>query len=425
MKPPVVDTDTGARQGTDMKPLREHKGWQGLAIGVLLAVSAHAPASANTITVTSIDSAGRGTLAQALQDAIAGDTIDFNLGYPARISIFREFFTRSVTIAGPGSDKLTLDGEFAEYPIFYVTNSATITLSNLKLQGGGDSAIYVQQGTLTVNHCDFVNNLAGSGGAIINSGALTVNGSTFTGNHADNRGGAIRNNGQATIGTSRFTGNTAMVDGGAIYNGASMVVNASTFSGNQSIQNNNNTGGAISNYGTSLTINTSTFAGNTSSSIGGAIFTQGTGPTTLVGSTLSGNHAPNGGNGIYSFGGLGVSRSILHDSCGGTLASTGDNIDSDGTCITASTPSNDRTSLDPLLIALADNGGPTQTMALQLGSPAIDQVIVNAATCSGTDQRGFVRPLGARCDIGAIEMDLDKLFRNGFENGVRFISPRI
>ena len=34
-----------------------------------------------------------------------------------------------------------------------------------------------------------------------------------------------------------------------------------------------------------------------------------------------------------------------------------------------------------------------------------------AARISG----GFVRPLGARCDIGAIEMDLDKLFRNGFD----------
>jgi len=72
-------------------------------------------------------------------------------------------------------------------------------------------------------------------------------------------------------------------------------------------------------------------------------------------------------------------------------------------------------SANALTVTSADSAGPGTTMALQLGSPAIDQVILNAATCSGTDQRGFVRPLGARCDIGAIEMDLDKLFRNGFD----------
>jgi hypothetical protein len=54
-------------------------------------------------------------------------------------------------------------------------------------------------------------------------------------------------------------------------------------------------------------------------------------------------------------------------------------------------------------------------MALRSGSPAIDQVIVNAAACSGTDQRGFARPGGARCDIGAYERDGDLLFDDGFD----------
>ena len=57
---------------------------------------------------------------------------------------------------------------------------------------------------------------------------------------------------------------------------------------------------------------------------------------------------------------------------------------------------------DPLLGPLASNGGPTQTMALGLGSPAIDQVPVGTS-CPATDQRGVPRPQGPACDIGAFE----------------------
>ncbi len=56
---------------------------------------------------------------------------------------------------------------------------------------------------------------------------------------------------------------------------------------------------------------------------------------------------------------------------------------------------------DPLLGLLADNGGPTQTMALLAGSPAID--MADDAACEATDQRGISRPQGAHCDIGAYE----------------------
>jgi CSLREA domain-containing protein len=55
---------------------------------------------------------------------------------------------------------------------------------------------------------------------------------------------------------------------------------------------------------------------------------------------------------------------------------------------------------DPLLGLLASNGGPTQTMGLRAGSPAIDLV---ATHCPATDQRGLRRPVGGRCDAGAFE----------------------
>ena len=59
---------------------------------------------------------------------------------------------------------------------------------------------------------------------------------------------------------------------------------------------------------------------------------------------------------------------------------------------------------DPKLGPLQDNGGPTQTMALGTGGPAIDQVPAADAGCPASDQRGVLRPFGSGCDIGAYEV---------------------
>ncbi|HZY41745.1 MAG TPA: choice-of-anchor Q domain-containing protein, partial [Anaerolineae bacterium] len=56
---------------------------------------------------------------------------------------------------------------------------------------------------------------------------------------------------------------------------------------------------------------------------------------------------------------------------------------------------------DPVLGALANNGGFTQTHSLLAGSPAIDTGTNTG--CPATDQRGAVRPAGVRCDVGAFE----------------------
>jgi cysteine-rich repeat protein len=62
---------------------------------------------------------------------------------------------------------------------------------------------------------------------------------------------------------------------------------------------------------------------------------------------------------------------------------------------TANTP------IDPMLVPLQNNGGPTDTHALLPGSPALDKG--EDANCPSEDQRGVVRPLGGKCDIGAFE----------------------
>lgn len=58
---------------------------------------------------------------------------------------------------------------------------------------------------------------------------------------------------------------------------------------------------------------------------------------------------------------------------------------------------------DPLLGPLQDNGGPTETMALLPGSPALDVVPASGTVCPSSDQRGVSRPQGAACDVGAYE----------------------
>ena len=64
----------------------------------------------------------------------------------------------------------------------------------------------------------------------------------------------------------------------------------------------------------------------------------------------------------------------------------------------------DQTNPAPKLGALAANGGPTRTIALLVGSPALNRM--PKAACQAVvkkDQRGTARPQGLKCDEGAFE----------------------
>jgi hypothetical protein len=86
-----------------------------------------------------------------------------------------------------------------------------------------------------------------------------------------------------------------------------------------------------------------------------------------------------------------------------TGVTSGDyNLQYNGTCFTAQT--NDQSG-DPLLSALADNGGSTETHALNIGSPAIDNALGSVcvdADVNSVDQRETTRT--TTCDIGAYEL---------------------
>jgi hypothetical protein len=98
-----------------------------------------------------------------------------------------------------------------------------------------------------------------------------------------------------------------------------------------------------------------------------------------------------------------IANSILaggsSNNCYGVIIDGGDNLSSDATPVWSSGTS--LNNIDPLLLPLTDNGGPTMTMALQPNSPALNSA--SPATSPMTDQRGYPRPRGPGHDIGAYE----------------------
>ena len=157
-----------------------------------------------TSTVTNTNDSGAGSLRQALADANDGDTIDFNLTYPATITLTTGQLVvgNSVTISGPGANNLTVDGN-ANDRVFYISPGKTVTIDGL---------------TVTNGHVAGANN----GGAIYNDSAnLTITNSTLRGNSAGGGGGGIYNSlGTLMVTNSTLSGNSGATGGGGILNDA-------------------------------------------------------------------------------------------------------------------------------------------------------------------------------------------------------------
>ena len=238
-------------------------------------------------------------------------------------------------------------------------------------------------------------------GARVNLNGLTIANGGFGGGGS---AGGIYNLGTLTVTNSIFSGNDA-AEGGGIANGGTLTVTNSTFS------NNNAAGGAgISNFGT-LTITNSTFSGNDAAE-GGGIDNYDT--LMVTNSTFSDNTGAGGFSGIYNEWSASVKSTIMAaSSCAGTITDAGYNISDDASCAFSATGSHNSTipMLDPN--GLRNNGGPTQTIALLPGSPAIDAIPLAHCTDQAlppnpiiTDQRLFPRPDAGEsaCDIGAYEL---------------------
>jgi predicted outer membrane repeat protein len=294
----------------------------------------------------------------------------------------------SLKVIGSGAETTIIDGGGVNRVVTIPNANAHVALSNVTIRNGS----------------------AGDGGGIYNSGTLMVTNSTVAGNVAI---------------VQCFTLCTAK--GGGIYNSGTLMVIDSTFSGNRvSMQCSHDcaaVGGGIYNSGT-LRISNSTINGNSAARdqcgsfcffTGGGVYSGST--LTINNSTLSGNSATTAGGGIFSGGTATLQNSIVANSsgenCYGTMTSKGYNLSSDNTCDFDN--SGDLNNTDPKLGQLGNYGGPTQTMPLLSGSPAIDAGNPNGCTDGNghllkTDQRGEPRPDKedkSGCDMGAYERQAD------------------
>lgn len=182
----------------------------------------------------------------------------------------------------------------------------------------------------------------------------------------------------------------------------------STFEGNRAAGASfNANGGAlyVVNHSDPFEIVNSTFANNSAGWVGGAISnSQINGqPGGRVRNTLFVNNTADNGPNDWNIQ-QHCSSELAHD--GRSLQFpprlTGGNFFNDVTCFqgkSAPSQTGDPQFRNPQLQALADNGGPTRTMAITAASPAFNA----GADCPPTDQRGVARPQGAACDLGAFE----------------------
>lgn len=424
--------------------------------GLLLAggVASQPPVkAASDVTVWTCDARH---LQSAMASAGATGTVHFacsgTITLAAQIAV-----STNLTLDGSGQSVTISGGNHVG--VFFVHSWASLTLNHLTIANGlaSNGAGIDSIGTLTVTNSTLSGNgaLGAGGGAIDNGGSLNVANSTFSGNYASmatggsGRGGGILNSGKASVTSSTFSGDSADASGGGIYNTGTLSVAMSTFSGNVVARS---SGGAIFSSG-ALNVTTSTFSGNgaaadfgggggisagsmsvtdstfsgNSAATGGAI----AGGGNITNSTFSGNSAEDGGGIAFSgditnstFSGnsggavrgtITLANTILAGSrsggnCAGGVADGGGNVDDGTTCgFGPASLSNTNPQLQPL----ANNGGPTQTMALiRSASPAIGRGL--AAICRSTaptspvndlDQRGLSRhaDIRGRCDSGAYD----------------------
>ena len=282
----------------------------------------------------------------------------------------------------------------------------------------------------------------GSGGAIYNSGQLTIDRTTLNANTAS--GGNGYNGASDYYTMNGYPGGSgANAFGGGIYNVSSLTISRSTLCGNIAKGGDGGWGG----YGIQFADigGSGGDGGNGATGMGGALFSSGSAVlvncTIVLNSARGGSgghggdgyghitgqsgHGGNGGNGGNGIGGC-VSGSCSFINCtilgnssvagsaggagagsfgnpipGASGSAYGGGEGGPNTLCFSNTPGGNNTFANPQLGPLADNGGPTLTMALLPGSPAIDAG--SAVGAPATDQRGIPRPQGAGVDIGAFE----------------------
>ncbi len=356
-------------------------------------------------------------------------------------------------IVHPGKGRATIDAKGIDR-VFAIFVGSPTTFLRLKITGGGnpsgsegDGGGILTYANLRIVDSAVVGNHAvgsdGSGGGIqANNGKLTILRSSISNNRADDSSGAfdIGNHG-VVIEDSSIVGNRANFAGaGYFYGDGASRIERTTIAKNRS---ESETGGIyFSESAGSIRILRSTISGNVAATEAGG-FSARNGSVFMSNTTIAGNRAGGNGGGLWALtpttlnsvtiarnvadsnssggevgGGIynldedipvEVSNSLiaLNTRGGGTRSDCGgDPIDSLGHNLITKGPAGgcngfdktgDKMRSNPKIGQLKKNGGPTKTIALLKGSPAINAA---AASSPSRDQRGVKR---RKPDIGAFE----------------------
>ncbi len=371
------------------------------------------------------------SLRQAIQEAnaLAGDdVIELGAGtYTLSLAGVQEDFAavgdldirQNLVIRGKGVGVTIIDATALANQLtttnrdrlFQILPNVTVTIQGVTIQNGAVTG-------------------SEDGGAVRNSGNLTILDSLIRNSTSQDDGGAINNTGTLTINRTTISGNTAVATGGAIRNAGTLLINNSTLSGNRTTGTSGH-GGALMNVATfSATLEGVTISGNTAqSATGGGIRNDGN--LRLINDTIAFNRSLNVGAGISrNLGTVTIGNTIVSDNTltnaaatpsdvAGTFVSLGGNlVRTLGTAV-GFTGIGDQPNVNPNLQPLGNNGGPTQTHALPafdvtglLPNPAIDRGLDANVTdqnhATSLDQRGALRFLDGpnvlnTVDVGAFE----------------------
>lgn len=307
----------------------------------------------------------------------------------------------------------------ADGVVMSIINGSVITKNSAQGPGGGianNGTLVVEDSTVSENAAD-TNNAGtfGDGGGIASSKYLTIRGSLIDHNKANRgSGGGVSQTQHAVIQDTTLSNNTSTLgDGGGYFNSWESILTNVTIDGNTA----DGGGGGINNQWV-LNLSNATVTGNTATAgDGGGI--RNTWELGINNATIAGNTATAGnGGGIYNSSGILLTNSIVGDNTAGGLGpdcnttsditSGGPNlVEDESDCDIVGDTLSVLTGQDPLLdtAGLADNGGPTKTIALQSTSPALNTG--DDGTCESADQRGIARPQGDHCDLGALEVFAD------------------
>ncbi len=459
------------------------------------------PAFAAEHVVTGNADSGAGSLRQAIADAAEDDAITFNLASGNEtITILSELaITKSLTIDGantgnanPVTVQVTTPGASA-FRVFHISGAdKTVTLDNMTIKGGdisgnGDTengyggAVYISAGTVNINNSVISDSKSYKGGGIYATGCTVhLDQTDLKGNTATYQvGGLFVDLSTATMTDCTVSQNVTQYSASGVFaQNSNLSVDACTINNNTGIQSGHGiytiVNAELSTSSVDLVIRRSTICNNTAGNSGGggvaaygqtfkAIY------STIENCTITGNTATNYGRGVYFYQNIGTPRSTMtvrntiiagnsdedYYYVGyGTLYDMGYNIvyvqngDTTGAGKTFTNSTNIYSGMENLFGSgkatqtLADNGGPTQTLALESGSIALDAIpyadsgngVWNGATTSGGnyyDQRGAeIEPespisIGAYSELPPPEMGLKQGINPIADGGAHDFGSRV